>query len=369
MELRTEVLQVIAPQWSVSKEGGARPADSECPSRSSSVLARAANQLATEEMSPEPRLLLDRLGTDRQDGGFTPAQRSSVPFKVPLQRIRTILLHESPDLDAAFSSWLLRGFGEDRYAGVQDAELKFRPVGELPEGRTAEDLEREGILAVDTGGGRFDNHGQAAPTSSSLLVATDLAINNDRALEKLLRFVHRNDVTGEGVRSSDPTDQLLSLPTILRGLNVLFPRNPRKVVEDMHGILDAIYATEVDWFEALADADRAHWLTTSTGGRVMGIVSESSAAMKVGRFRKADIVAHRTSRFLGIALTRRGKHDRPPFLGRAAALLRAAESLEGGDERCVSSLSIRRAPSGSAACGFSTRVCISSPTAVTRIRA
>ena len=253
---------------------------------------------------------------------------------MPSSHIRTLLLHESPDLDAAFSSWLLRRFGEDRYAGVRTAELTFSPVGELPEGRTAAELEVEGILAVDTGGGRLDNHGQATPTSSSLLVATDLEINNDRALEKLLRFVHLNDVTGEGIRSSDPTDQMLSLPNILRGLNVLFPANPDKVVEEVHLLFDAIYATEVEWFGALSDAEAARWLTTPNGGRVMGIISESSAAMKAGRFRKADIVVHRSSRFVGITLTRRGKLDKPPLLLQSAALLRAAESLEGGRDRC-----------------------------------
>jgi hypothetical protein len=114
----------------------------------------------------------------------------------------------------------------------------------------------------------------------------------------------------------------------------LFPGDPGKVVEEVHLLLDAIYATEVEWFGALADAEVARWLTTPNGGRVMGIVSESSAAMKVGRFRKADIVVHRRSRFIGMTLTRRGKLDAPPFLERSAGLLRAAESLEGKRDRC-----------------------------------
>lgn len=247
--------------------------------------------------------------------------------------IRSLLLHESPDLDAALSSWLMRRFGESRYPGVKDAVLSFSPVGVLPGGRSAEELEGDGTLALDNGGGRLDNHGQTVPTSSSSLVATDLGIDQDRALEKLLLFVHRNDVLGEGIRSSDPTDQLLSLPTILRGLNVLFPDNPTKVVEETHLLFDAMYATELEWFNALADAESAQWLTTSTGGRIIGIASESSAAMKVGRLRKADVVAHRSQRFIGITLTRRGKLDVPPFLAHAAALLRAAERLEGGRDR------------------------------------
>lgn len=255
-----------------------------------------------------------------------------------VQPIHTILLHESPDLDAAFSSWLLRRFGEAQYPGVREAALLFKPVGELPDGLTPDELECAGVLAVDTGGGRLDNHGQPTPTSSALLVAGDLRVDTDRALEKLLRFVHRNDTTGQGISSKDPTDQLLSLPTILRGLNVLFPDDPGTVVDRIHGILDSLYATELEWFGALADADRALWISTEQGGRVIGITSESSAAMKAGRSKKADLVVHRSSRFIGITLTRRGKFDMPPQLRLAASLLRSAECLESGAERCVLTL-------------------------------
>jgi hypothetical protein len=251
--------------------------------------------------------------------------------------IRAILLHESPDLDAALSVWLLQRFGESKYPGVGSARLEFAPAGVIPRGLTADDLEQEGMLAVDTGGGRLDNHGQPEITSSVRLVAADLGIESDPALAKLLTFVHRADTEGRGVQSRDPIDRALSLPIIVSGLNILFADKPASVVAALSPIFTAIYVAEQSWLRALVDARTATDIVTPTGVRVVGILSASPAAMRAARFiKKGDVVVHNSDEWISATVTHHGRSDRVPYLQMCASFLRAAEELEAGSDRVAS---------------------------------
>ncbi len=72
-----------------------------------------------------------------------------------MNKITRIVTHRFPDLDALLCCWLLRRFGESRYPGIAEVPIDFWNAGDLPEGKTPEDLEREGTLLVDTGGGAW----------------------------------------------------------------------------------------------------------------------------------------------------------------------------------------------------------------------
>jgi hypothetical protein len=258
-------------------------------------------------------------------------------------RIEALLLHESPDLDAALGAWLLCRFGASKYPGVDSARLEFAPAGTLPPGLNADDLERQGVLAVDTGGGRLDNHGQPQITSSARLVATDLGLESDPALRKLLTFVHRADTEGRGVQSNDPIDRAISLPIVVSGLNIVFENHPERVVSSLFPIFDAIYAAEHSWLNALIDARTALEIVSPNGVCIIGITSSSTAAMRAARFvKKNDVVVHKAPDWISATITHHGRSDRSPFLLMCAALLRAAEELESGLDRVASSPELLR---------------------------
>ncbi|MBD3165559.1 hypothetical protein GF324_03090, partial [bacterium] len=107
--------------------------------------------------------------------------------------MHTLLTHVHPDLDALLALYLLRKHGEEKFPGVKDAKLDFVSANELPGGAMPKDLEAEGILAVDTGGGRFDNHPNEATsnqekwdTCASELVAKSLGVDKNAAYRFLL---------------------------------------------------------------------------------------------------------------------------------------------------------------------------------------
>lgn len=136
----------------------------------------------------------------------------------------TIITHEYPDLDAMLCCYLLHRYGEKRYPGISNARICFYPAGRLPENKTPEDLEKEGILAVDIGGGRLDTHPDGISVekeklslSAANLVAQDLGIENQETLSDILEFTRLQDSIGQSLSSRNPIDHTMALPNIIRG--------------------------------------------------------------------------------------------------------------------------------------------------------
>ncbi len=149
-------------------------------------------------------------------------------------RINQILTHESPDIDAILSVLLLQLYGENQFPGVSSAEVKFAPAGVLPDGSSPEELERQGIMAVDTGGGRFDTHPGAGPDdpgdtdrSASDLVAESVGVLESPQWADLVEFVRLHDSGGRGIQSTDPVHHFFTIPNILAGMAILFERDPQ----------------------------------------------------------------------------------------------------------------------------------------------
>jgi hypothetical protein len=143
-------------------------------------------------------------------------------------KFHTLLTHESPDLDAILSMLMMRTFGEERYPGVSSAEIKFASANALPDGKTAEALEQEGVLCLDIGGGRFDTHPNAnsknahkADRSASDLVAEDLGLIYDETWAPLVEYARLQDTTGHSLKSKDYVHHLVSIHTMLLGLDIL----------------------------------------------------------------------------------------------------------------------------------------------------
>ena len=108
-----------------------------------------------------------------------------------------VITHIHPDTDAWACAWLLR----DYYPEEVSVELGFVPAGtRLPEDDP--DWEEYKIIHVDTGGGKFDQHGKELDHSSSFeLLANGLGYRGDVAVEKLIVMTNNAD----NARTMDPT--------------------------------------------------------------------------------------------------------------------------------------------------------------------
>ncbi|MDP7033502.1 MAG: hypothetical protein QF752_03310 [Planctomycetota bacterium] len=172
-----------------------------------------------------------------------------------MTKITRIVTHRFPDLDALLCCWLLRRFGESRYPGIAEVPIDFWNAGDLPEGKTPEDLEREGTLLVDTGGGRLDTHvleGDASggpageDLSAAMLVARDLGVDRDPKLGQLLAFSVRQDARGQSFRSRDPIVHAIGLPGLVRGWAQINEKEDRKSLDLFCALMDSLHPVGAD---------------------------------------------------------------------------------------------------------------------------
>ena len=119
--------------------------------------------------------------------------------RFPVKRIAT---HPRPHWDEIFALWLLRKFGGQRYPGIHSAQLIFWDCGAgTPDQRPVGDHEKEGTLVLGVALSRLDEHARrrhkfGEMTCSAKLVAEDLGIDDDPALEPLLRYTSQQDSQG-----------------------------------------------------------------------------------------------------------------------------------------------------------------------------
>src|SRR3989344_4526463 len=84
--------------------------------------------------------------------------------------------------DTIVAIFILKKFGTERFPGVESATLEFLQT--IPEGETADTLEKKGVLLIDLGGGTFDHHGTQKKSTASYLVARELGIAANPSLAK-----------------------------------------------------------------------------------------------------------------------------------------------------------------------------------------
>jgi|GEM_PF-604150 len=148
-----------------------------------------------------------------------------------MAEVKALVIHAQPHLDEVCAIWLLRRFGQDEYPGCDTAKIVcWTTGGETPDGRSADEWEAEGYLALGLARGRFDEHpemnggrGHNPEDCTSMLVAKDLGVSGDPALTDILSFVNENDLKGKSL----PFD----LASLIRDLNKEFPDAPERVIE------------------------------------------------------------------------------------------------------------------------------------------
>ncbi len=141
----------------------------------------------------------------------------------------TILTHEGPHLDEITAIWLLRRFGEKKFPGIGTAKVVYTGAGGgIPGGQTPEECERDGVLCIGVGGGRFDEHpttdgGRKQDECAATLVAGAIGVAGDPALGRILKYVVKNDLKGVG--------QPFDLAYLVKALHQQYSDNPEKVME------------------------------------------------------------------------------------------------------------------------------------------
>lgn len=146
----------------------------------------------------------------------------------------TIIIPTRPHPDVIVGIFLLIKFGQGKYPGVKDAHIDIWQ--ELPAGDTVESLDKKGVLILDLAGSKFDHHG--TDKNLAQVIAEDLEIDKDPALQKLLTYAQRDDKHGLGTVSTDILDKAFGLSGLVASLNKT-EDNPDKVVKIVLPLLDA----------------------------------------------------------------------------------------------------------------------------------
>lgn len=159
----------------------------------------------------------------------------------------TIITHEYPDLDAMLCCYLLKKYGKEKYPGIESAQIQFYPAGRLPDNKLPSELEEDGILAVDIGGGRLDTHPQGNTVeeeklclSAANLVARDLEVHTKESLINLLEFTRLQDSTGQSLKSRNPVDHTVSMPNIIKGALIYYGNNFHDMISFFMKVFEAI---------------------------------------------------------------------------------------------------------------------------------
>lgn len=152
-----------------------------------------------------------------------------------------IVLPTRTQPDTLVAIFILKKFGEEKFPGIKGAEVDFWQM--VPGGEDEYSLDKNGILLMDLGGGRFDHHGKQKTTASDL-ISQYLGVAEDPALAKLLEYARRDDFFGKGTVSPDPLDRAFGLSALIANLNKSLVKNPGRVVEIILPLLIAHYNEE-----------------------------------------------------------------------------------------------------------------------------
>jgi hypothetical protein len=250
-------------------------------------------------------------------------------------------------MDTVVSCFLLTYFGEDKFPGIANAEYLF--LIDVPQGKKREDLEKEGYIFMDMGGGIFDHHitPDGAPVKCvSEIIAEYLGVQKNRALKKLLDYAHRDDIQGKGTLSEDMLDRAFGLSGLLNNLNRTLPDDQEAVVRTLMPLLLAHYLEEKkrtedfpkEYAEKIASGKITKILADSPSGSVRIIMIETDEIGMAGYLRakqdiRADVVVQKMSSGHVNIITQQKKNL---DLSGIVRLLRKAELRAKGSDAAIS---------------------------------
>lgn len=166
-----------------------------------------------------------------------------------LTPIHTIVTHYRPHLDEIMAILLLDLYGGQEFPGTREVirrgNIVFWDAGSLPpDGRTAEDWERDGYLLVGVGQGRFDEHpgpgrGRLKGETATSLVAKFLKKHRESYLYRLLNYVRDTDLQGE------PHPQALA--RLVDDQHTQYPNDPLRVMRWTMDVLRGIIFSQSEF--------------------------------------------------------------------------------------------------------------------------
>ncbi len=162
----------------------------------------------------------------------------------------TIVMFPKIQDDTLVAYFLLTRFGKDKFPGIENAPLEFWT--ELPANKSASDLEKEGYLLMDMGGGTLDHHRLGEFNKKlccSDLVARTLGIAGRPELQKMLQWARRSDLEGKGTISRDLIDRAFGLAGLLTALNKTYPGQSLKVLNMSLPLIEAHYQQEFQKYQ------------------------------------------------------------------------------------------------------------------------
>lgn len=223
--------------------------------------------------------------------------------------VKKIILFPKIQPDTAIALFLLKEFGESKFPGASTAGVDFWT--KAPSDASLAELEGQGVLLLDMGGGPFDHHNKMAEGKKvclSYLVAGCLGITDDPALEKLLSYAHRDDVEGKGTVSVDPLDRAFGLSGLLMSLNRDYPDNPKKILDTVWPLIESHYHEEhrrhytlPSEYERQRQNNKAREIMVPQGRKSLKVIfiETDNAAMagylRAGKDIKADVVVQKLS--------------------------------------------------------------------------
>lgn len=204
-----------------------------------------------------------------------------------MSKIDAIVTHEKPHMDEIAAIWILKKFGENKFPGVSKAPIEFwSNGGNTPDGRSADEYERNGILLIGIGRGRFDEHpvnGESKQDEcATTLVAKAVGVDDNPALEKILKFVVNNDLRA----AAHPFD----IAYLVRFLHQQYPKNPQKVIEWAVEGLEAKFQEQFQFwnktkeeFEQVAEIEKIQ----GPRGKIVTIVTVTSDDEQISKFARS----------------------------------------------------------------------------------
>lgn len=212
---------------------------------------------------------------------------------------KIIVTHDSPDLDAATSAWLIKRF----LPGWENARFEFVPAGERLKGlknpslSAIDKLKEDEVIHVDTGLGPLDHHETgdqnvcaASRTwdyvklqSSEFRVQSEKIDKRIEAIERMVRVVVDIDHFKE-VYWKEPTADYheFSLVNILEGLKYQKQNDNEYYMEFLFICLDALLHEFENRIWAEEEIKKAEKFETSKG-KALGLESVNDLAVKLAQ--------------------------------------------------------------------------------------
>lgn len=213
--------------------------------------------------------------------------------------MRIVVTHDSPDLDAATSVWLIKRF----LPGWENAVVEYVPAGERLKGMknpplaVVDKTKEEEIIHVDTGLGPLDHHETgdqnvcaASRTwdyvkvqSSEFKDLSDKVTKRIEAIDRIVKVVIDIDHFKE-VFWGDPTADFheFSLVNILEGLKVQKPNQNDLYMDFLFVALDAVLHEFENRVWAEEEIEKAEKFETSKG-KGIGFDSINDSAVKLAQ--------------------------------------------------------------------------------------